>query len=123
HAARPDARADAAGAVDSRDLDVRSAREAGVALEQRANPADLGRVSLHDRVRVADRDRDELDAFDDLRRADLARPKRRLDQAPAAPCGRYPLATTDPHLVRALAVGQPPCSDPRAVSRQLGPRP
>src|SRR4030095_1717765 len=107
HAARPDARADAAGAVDSRDLDVRSAREAGVALEQRANPADLGRVSLHDRVRVADRDRDELDAFDDLRRADLDWPKRLLDQVACSPGGRYPLANTGTHPARPFAGSRP----------------
>ena len=61
------------GAVDARDLDVRAFREARVRLEERAELADPRRIAEHDGVRVADGDRDQLDAGDDLGRQDLDR--------------------------------------------------
>ena len=53
HAALPHARRHASRRVDSRNLHIRPAREAGVRLEQRPDPRQVVGVAEHDRVRVA----------------------------------------------------------------------
>src|SRR5262249_14972468 len=123
HAALPDARGHASGAFDARNLNVCPLREAWVALEQRTDRSDLARVALNDRVRVAHRDGSELDPFDDLARPYVDRSELLLDWPVQDPRLRDPLADTDPDRVGAFALGQPPRGDPRAVSRQLCPRP
>src|ERR671937_2551845 len=80
HAALPDARRYTSRFIDARNLDVGSLRKPGMPLEQRADPLDLRRIALDDRVRVADRDGYELDALEPLARADLDRPEILLDQ-------------------------------------------
>ena len=80
-----------------------------------------------DRVRVADRDRCQLDLLaadvDRLRLADLDGAHLLLDLALAAHrCADHARADDDPHLVRAAATGEPAGGDPRAVARQLGDR-
>ena len=70
------------------DLDVRPLREARMRLEARAELADPLRIANDDCVRVADRDRSQLDAVDDLGRAHLHRrpaPTRRGRPPSAAP--------------------------------------
>src|SRR5512132_1101547 len=58
-------------AVDANDLDVRPFGKARMVLDVRTEPANVTRVVAYDRVRVADRDRNELDVVDRLRLADL----------------------------------------------------
>src|SRR6476661_8975264 len=81
HATLPDARRHLARPLDADDLDVRPLREARMSLEARTELADPLRVAEHDRVRVADRDRSQLDAVHDLGRPHLHRSKLRLIQA------------------------------------------
>ena len=94
-----------------------------MALEQRPDRCDRGRLALNNRMRITDGDRHELDPIDFLGRTYLDRSELLLDQVADDPGLRDPVADTDPHLVRAFALGQPPRGDPRAVSRQLRPRP
>src|SRR5947209_4743718 len=77
----PDPAAHLAGAVDADDLHVRSGWEPRMRLEERPDAHDLIRVAAHDGVRVADRDRDELDPLDGLPRANLDLAHVRLELA------------------------------------------
>ena len=115
--------------VDAHELDVRPRREALVVLDERAEAEELGAVGVaaDDRVRVADRDRRELDlgAVDRerLRGADLHSAHLGLDLEPAAHA-RDDLARPDgdDDLVGAAPAGQPAGGDARAVPRELGRR-
>jgi 2,3,4,5-tetrahydropyridine-2-carboxylate N-succinyltransferase len=82
-AALPDTRPHAPRRLDVRHLDVRPLREARMPLEQRPHTLNLGWVAADDGVRVADRDRDELDAVDRLRLPHLDCPQVLLDDAVA----------------------------------------
>src|SRR4051794_3974141 len=85
-AALPDACGHLARAVDARDLHVGAAGKAPMRLEERAEPCDVNRVADHDGVRIADRDRRQLDPVDRLAHADLHLPHRGLEErAPHPP--------------------------------------
>ena len=71
YATLPDPGGDLSRPVDMRDLNVRAFRETRVGLEERSELSDPSRIAEHDRVRVADRNRDQRDAGDDLGRRDL----------------------------------------------------
>ena len=105
------------------DLHVRPVGEARVRLEQRADPRQVGRVAVDDRVRVADVDRDEPDALDLLGLSDRDEPHVLLDEAVSAEHRRHlALAHAHDDAVGARALGQPARRDPRAVARDLGLR-
>ena len=70
-------------------------------LEERSDALDLGRVPLHDRVRIADRYRYELDSLELFRGADLDGSKLLLDQLAADSRLGDSLANADPHLALA----------------------
>src|SRR4051794_11177622 len=61
----PDAHGDVVWSVDAHQLDVRALREATVSLDQRTEPEKLVafRITSHDRMRIPDRDRRELDVL------------------------------------------------------------
>ena len=116
-------------AVHADELDVRALREARVVLDQRAKTEQLGAIrhSLDHSVRVADRDRSQLDLVavdvDRLRLPDGDRAHLLLDVATTAqPCQDRAWADEDPHLVGAGPPRQPARSDARAVPGELGDR-
>src|SRR3954453_11011038 len=124
--ALPDADSDVVSAVDAHELDVRSLGEALVRLDERAEAQQLRAlgVAADDRVRVADRDGRQLDAFaldgDRLGLADLDSPHLLLDLAAAAHRRRHlPRPYDDSHLVAAAAAREPACRDTRPVPGEL----
>ena len=127
--ALPDDDAEVARRVGPHELDVRALREALVALDKWAEPQQLIalRLAPEDGVRVADRDRRELEALaadlDRLGRADLGEPEIDLDLVSADTGGDEPLAQAHAGEGDPAPPREPECGDPRPVARDLGARP
>src|SRR5207344_1235138 len=123
HPSFPDSCRHLARAVDARDLDVRAVREPIVRLQQRPEARYVRRIPDHDRVWVPDRDRDEDDAGELLRRpyGDLAELLR--NQAVVEHLRRGDaLADGDGDVSSARPLGKPGSRDSRSVPGQLGER-
>ena len=101
---------------------VRSGKR-GCVSSRGPSSSDLARVAHHDGVRVADRDRDQLDAVDDLRRPDLHPAQLRLVEtvlgAPHHDASWVRRARAPPP---SRAAHQPGGGDPRPVAGHLGVR-